>query len=240
MSKTICELKMELKAKGIKGITGLNKSGLEALLKGGKSEPKKEPSKPKPFVPAPTKGESPKVAEKTINKKIEPPKMLMLTYKPKKEEPKKEVIIEPKKEEPKSVKKGKSNKTAEDVKKEFTKIFLEGDLEFLNDALINVTGQHDFDILNDESRMEQMKIAQIRVFRNKESKEQLIDKYNSLDNCKELMCKYNINSKAAFKKWIIKNHPDKGGTISDTEFKQLVKCANKDKFCKSVPKIKEY
>jgi len=82
---SICELKMELKAKGIKGITGLNKSGLESLLKGGKSEPKKESSKPKPFVPAPTKGESPKVAEKTINKKIEPPKMLMLTYKPIKE-----------------------------------------------------------------------------------------------------------------------------------------------------------
>ena len=82
---SICELKIELKAKGIKGITGLNKSGLEALLKGGKSAEKKEPPKPKPFVPAPTKGESPKVAEKTINKKIEPPKVLMLTNKPIKE-----------------------------------------------------------------------------------------------------------------------------------------------------------
>jgi outer membrane biosynthesis protein TonB len=79
---SICELKMELKAKGIKGITGLNKSGLEALLKGGKSA---EPTKPKPFVPAPTKGESPKVAEKPITKKVKPPKVLMLTNKEVKE-----------------------------------------------------------------------------------------------------------------------------------------------------------
>lgn len=86
---SVCELKMELKAKGIKGITGLNKAGLEALLrsKGSappkqspKEAPKSKPSpppkeppkavpKPKPFTPAPTKGESPKVAEKPINKK---------------------------------------------------------------------------------------------------------------------------------------------------------------------------
>ena len=82
---SICELKMEIKAKGIKGITGLNKSGLEALLKSGKSVPKKESSKPTPFVPAPTKGESPVVAEKKINKKEKTFKPLMLTYKPIKE-----------------------------------------------------------------------------------------------------------------------------------------------------------
>lgn len=78
---TVCELKMELKAKGIKGITGLNKSGLESLLKGGKTEAKKEPEKPKPFVPAPTKGESPKVADKKIDKKVKDHKPLMITYK---------------------------------------------------------------------------------------------------------------------------------------------------------------
>jgi len=82
VGKSICELKIELKAKGIKGITGLNKSGLEALLKGGQ---KKEPPKSKPFVPAPTKGSSPKVAEKKISKKEEPFKPLMITYKPVKE-----------------------------------------------------------------------------------------------------------------------------------------------------------
>jgi len=88
---SICELKMELKAKGIKGITGLNKSGLEALLKGGKSAPKKEVEKPKPFTPAPTKGATPVVAEKQIDKKIKPPKVLMLTNKQVKEsKPKKQ------------------------------------------------------------------------------------------------------------------------------------------------------
>lgn len=81
-SKSICELKIELKAKNIKGITGLNKAGLEALLKGGQ---KKEPEKPKPFVPAPTKGDTPKVAEKKITKKEKTFKPLMITYKPIKE-----------------------------------------------------------------------------------------------------------------------------------------------------------
>jgi outer membrane biosynthesis protein TonB len=56
---TICELKIELKQKGIKGITGLNKTGLQALLSGKKPEPKKEAPpetpKPKPFTPAPMK-----------------------------------------------------------------------------------------------------------------------------------------------------------------------------------------
>lgn len=79
---SICQLKIELKAKGIKGITGLNKSGLEALLKSGQ---KKEPPKPKPFVPAPTKGDTPKVAEKKITKKEKTFKPLMITYKPIKE-----------------------------------------------------------------------------------------------------------------------------------------------------------
>ena len=90
---SICELKMEIKAKGLKGVTGLNKAGLEALLKSGKSTPKKEPSKPKPFKPAETKGESPVVAEKKIDKKIKPPKPLMLTYKPIKEKKKTKSMI---------------------------------------------------------------------------------------------------------------------------------------------------
>ena len=106
---TVCDLKVALKAKGIKGISGLNKSGLQALLNNGgdqplkKVEPKsetlpaknklynkaekflnkmdKEMNKPKPFKPAETKGESPKVAEKKITKKEKVMKPLMLTYK---------------------------------------------------------------------------------------------------------------------------------------------------------------
>ena len=202
MSKTICELKIELKAKGIKGFSGLNKSGLEALLKSGKSAEKKEVEKPKPFTPAPTKGESPKVAEKTINKKIEPPKMLMLTYKPKKEEPKKEVIIEPKKEvKSKSKSKAKIYKSAEQVKEEFIKIFLEGDLEFINDVLHNKLIDPKEDILITDDRMKRMKELQRDYFRSRPLKEEFVNEYNRLDTCQELMCKYGINSKDEFKKW---------------------------------------
>lgn len=84
MAKTICELKVALKAKGIKGITGLNKGQLEALLQSGGSAP----AKPKPFTPAATKGETPKVAEKKITKKEKVMKPLMITYKEPSEEKK--------------------------------------------------------------------------------------------------------------------------------------------------------
>ena len=101
MGKTICEIKMELKAKGIKGITGLNKGQLEALLRseGSSAAPKKEP-KPKAFTPAATKGESPKVAEKKITKKEKVMKPLMITYK-EPSETKKETKAPPKIKRPK-------------------------------------------------------------------------------------------------------------------------------------------
>jgi hypothetical protein len=80
---TVCEIKVALKAKGIKGISGLNKSGLQSLLnKGTSNKEPKEPPKPKPFTPAPTKGDTPKVAEKKITKKARAPQQLRLTYKP--------------------------------------------------------------------------------------------------------------------------------------------------------------
>lgn len=80
---TVCDLKVALKAKGIKGISGLNKSGLQSLLnKGGSNTAEtKEPLKPKPFKPAETKGASPVVAEKKIDKKTKPPQQLRITYK---------------------------------------------------------------------------------------------------------------------------------------------------------------
>jgi len=121
---SVCELKIALKAKGIKGITGLNKAGLEKLLKGGSNEampskeaPKKkdtlynkaekflnkmdkEMNKPKPFTPAPTKGDTPKVAEKKITKKAKPPQILRLTYK-EPDQAKKETKPPPKLKKPK-------------------------------------------------------------------------------------------------------------------------------------------
>jgi len=51
---TVCELKIELKKRGIKGISGLNKSGLEKLLStGGKQPPPKAAAPPKKEKAAP-------------------------------------------------------------------------------------------------------------------------------------------------------------------------------------------
>ena len=44
---TVCDLKVELKNKGIKGISGLNKSGLQKLLSTGKAPPKEPKQEPK-------------------------------------------------------------------------------------------------------------------------------------------------------------------------------------------------
>ena len=64
---TICELKIELKKKGIKGTTGLNKKGLENLLKTGKPPPKREK-------------ENKKEKEETIIIKVKKkPKMIQFT-----------------------------------------------------------------------------------------------------------------------------------------------------------------
>ena len=54
----VCELKIELKKKGIKGITGLRKADLEALLASGKSgkiSKAKPKAQPKPEPPKPPK-----------------------------------------------------------------------------------------------------------------------------------------------------------------------------------------
>ena len=61
---SVCELKIELKKRGIKGISGLNKAGLEELLAMGKSAPPKSKSKPEPKPepkPSPKKASKPKL-----------------------------------------------------------------------------------------------------------------------------------------------------------------------------------
>lgn len=75
---SVCEIKIALKAKGIKGITGLNKGQLEALLNKDGSAAQQPLKK---MTPAATKGESPKIAEKKITKKARVVKPLMITYK---------------------------------------------------------------------------------------------------------------------------------------------------------------
>ena len=79
---SVCELKIELKKKGIKGISGLNKSGLEELLATGKSAPPKTKSKPEPKPePKPVPKEAPKEAPK--------PKLLKMKELSPKTQPKK-------------------------------------------------------------------------------------------------------------------------------------------------------
>ena len=53
---TICEIKIELKNKGIKGVTGLNKAQLQSLLDGKKPEPKTNKSFKPVVTPAKTAG----------------------------------------------------------------------------------------------------------------------------------------------------------------------------------------
>lgn len=224
MSKTICELKMEIKAKGIKGITGLNKSGLERLLAEGKAKAKSEVPKPKPFTPAPTKGDTPKVAEKKVDKKIKAPTMLRLTYKEPKEEPKKE----PKKEV-------KPNKVP--LLNELQMIILDKNIDDINEllksmgfakyVLKNATEKARkalFNIIKKDYASKEKNIKRINI-------EGFIARFNK-ENCADIMCKYGINSKAEFKEWVLKNHPDKGGTIDMDDFKQIITCANKGSYCK--------
>ena len=56
---TICDLKIELKKKGIKGISGLNKGQLQSLLDGKKPEPKTNKSFKPVVTPAKTAGNKP-------------------------------------------------------------------------------------------------------------------------------------------------------------------------------------
>ena len=50
-------------------------------------------------------------------------------------------------------------------------------------------------------------------------------------SCHTIMCKYNLNSKSDARKFILKNHPDKGGNIPDNEFKKILECYKDEKYC---------
>ena len=75
---SVCELKIELKKKGIKGISGLNKAGLEELLASGVSAPPKTKSKPEPKPepkPVPKEAPTPKLLKmKELSPKTQPKK----------------------------------------------------------------------------------------------------------------------------------------------------------------------
>ena len=90
---SVCEIKIELKKQGIKGLTGKNKAELEALLKSGKSDVKpkeKKPDKPKTDKKPESKVKDiikkfEKKADKKETKK-EPKKPLLLKFKEEQEE----------------------------------------------------------------------------------------------------------------------------------------------------------
>ena len=52
-----------------------------------------------------------------------------------------------------------------------------------------------------------------------------------MDSCKNIMCKYNLNNKSDMKKWLLKNHPDKGGKIPKDEFNKVIECYQSENYC---------
>ena len=50
-----------------------------------------------------------------------------------------------------------------------------------------------------------------------------------------MMCKYNLNNKSDVKKWLLKNHPDKGGKINSNDFNKILECYQNNYFCNNEP-----
>ena len=57
-------------------------------------------------------------------------------------------------------------------------------------------------------------------------------------NCNKIMCKYKLNSREDAKKWLLVNHPDKGGKVDSGIFTDVTKCFQAKEFC-STPKKKK-
>jgi len=85
---TICQLKASLKAKGVKGYSGLNKADLIKLLEGGKTEVKTPAKEPYPALPAKKKTTKATSANLNALYKAGKKKVLAIGYKePPKPEP---------------------------------------------------------------------------------------------------------------------------------------------------------
>jgi len=52
-------------------------------------------------------------------------------------------------------------------------------------------------------------------------------------SCKTIMCKYDLNDKSGVKKWLLKNHPDKGGKINSDDYSKIMDCYKNNDFCKT-------
>ena len=58
-----------------------------------------------------------------------------------------------------------------------------------------------------------------------------------MSNCKKIMCSYNLNNKQETRKFILKNHPDKGGNIPN--FNKILECYNNKNYCNTENKKTE-
>ena len=178
---------------------------------------------------------------KYLNKKEEEPKpkpkakavkqqAFLLGYKEIKEEPKKEVKTESKKEINTTPKKLKPAELA----KVFENIIMTKDAQAIQDLLRKMGASMIFKgepwfLFSDEKERE--KSFKRLKSKRKFNKEEFVNRFRR-ENCEEFMCEYGINSTKEFRKWLLKNHPDKGGTIDDADFKRAIECAQKDKYCK--------
>ena len=127
-----------------------------------------------------------------------------------------------------------AKKTKAELFKELEYIILNKDAEEIVD-IFKAMGFGGANLSSKEARASMFQIIQqMDASKSKKQRhfniEEFITRFNK-ENCEDLMCKYGINSKSEFRKWVVKNHPDKGGTINDSDFKQIIKCAIKEKFC---------
>ena len=127
-----------------------------------------------------------------------------------------------------------AKKTKAELFKELEYIILNKDAEEIVD-IFKAMGFGGANLSSKEARASMFQIIQqMDASKSKKQRhfniEEFITRFNK-ENCEDLMCKYGINSKSEFRKWVVKNHPDKGGTINDSDFKQIIKCAVKEKFC---------
>ena len=138
----------------------------------------------------------------------------------------KEVKPEPKKEEPKPEPK-KRGRPKKEVLSEAEKPKQEPKVKPKKEVKQLLL---EFKEIKEEPKIEVKEEPKIEV--NQKNLKAIFDEIGATaSKCKEVMCKYNIKSKDDFKKWIAKNHPDKGGTIDDIEFKAVIACAMKKKYC---------
>ena len=213
-----------VKVASCKDFGGTNvEAALYRIITYGNPSQKEEPKKEEP------KKEEPKKEEP----KKEEPKPFMLDYKEIKEEPKPKEV---KAKEVKTEIKEQPKKTPPELIKKFEDIIMNKGapriIETLRAMGINAALPHD------EARkymVETLKKLSASKAKNKIpfTIEDFLTLYSnySKNNCSDLMCEYNINSKTDYKKWIVKNHPDKGGTIDDADFKQILICAKKEEYC---------